>query len=394
MLLKYLIAAAAAADLVVSQRVEGQVGAANETTPTARECDSNGCRTIHYVDVGKANHNFYPNSINAREGDIVSFQFYPANHSVIRAAYGYPCVPYEYLEYGEEGFYSGFFPILGVQDSPPVWNLTINSTEPIFYYCGAPDSCTGYGMLGAINANGSTPVSSQITLARQADYMLIPGEPFPTEEELLSMSKLAQVATTVATTITASPTRGSAAQSSNAGGGSPGNNDHQSSLSTGAIAGIAVAAGVVGIGGAALFFLLARTRSLKKRLDQQQQQQQPTTQPPGPGQAPFAGNDTSMYDSSGHMSVLPPYQGYGPHGQEVIKTHNGEYISVDRTGSPQLSPPMHPQQFPQYPPMNPRFTTYTTTSELGGNEASVVELAAPASEAAKSAEMTERSNRY
>ena len=213
-------------------------------------------------------------------------------------------------------------------------------------------------MLGAINANGSTPVSSQITLARQADYMLVPGEPFPTEEELLSMSKLAQVATTVATTITASPTRGSAAQSSNAGGGSLGNNDHQSSsLSTGAIAGIAVAAGVVGIGGAALFFLLARTRSLKKRLDQQQQQQQPTTQPPGPGQASFAGNHTSMYDSSGHMSVLPPYQGYGPHGQEVIKTHNGEYISVDRTGSPQLSPPMHPQQFPQYPSMNPRFTT-------------------------------------
>jgi hypothetical protein len=33
--------------------------------------------------------------------------FYPDGHSVIRAEFGYPCYPYELVDIGRQGFYSG-----------------------------------------------------------------------------------------------------------------------------------------------------------------------------------------------------------------------------------------------------------------------------------------------
>ena len=45
------------------------------------------------------------------------FQFYPTNHSVIKAAYGYPCIPYEDLGLSGDTFFSGFFPTLDISDS-------------------------------------------------------------------------------------------------------------------------------------------------------------------------------------------------------------------------------------------------------------------------------------
>lgn len=104
----------------------GPKGANNRTTPTEKD----GRKTIHYVTVGKLEHEFQvsrpldilwnrplladtpqPNSIVAAVGDIVSFQFYPLNHSVIQAKYGYPCVPIDAIDPGESMFYSEFFPV-------------------------------------------------------------------------------------------------------------------------------------------------------------------------------------------------------------------------------------------------------------------------------------------
>ena len=64
----------------------------------------------HTVSVAKGSFAYEPDSIQARPGDLVVFQFFPSNHSVIRAAYGYPCVPYEDVSGpGAVGFYSGHF---------------------------------------------------------------------------------------------------------------------------------------------------------------------------------------------------------------------------------------------------------------------------------------------
>jgi hypothetical protein len=43
---------------------------------------------------------------------------------------------------------------------PPKWNLTINDTSPIFFYCSAPGSCIDYQMVGAINPVSRLRLSS------------------------------------------------------------------------------------------------------------------------------------------------------------------------------------------------------------------------------------------
>lgn len=87
-----------------AQEVQGATEAINSTTPTSTQDEI----TIHTILVSNTTHYFTPNSINALPGDIVTFKFWPGNHSVIRAEYGYPCIPYEDLDGNESGgFYSG-----------------------------------------------------------------------------------------------------------------------------------------------------------------------------------------------------------------------------------------------------------------------------------------------
>lgn len=94
----------ALSSIALGDDVQGATVAINDTTPTAEE----GEITVHYVNVSSRTHYFTPNSINALPGDIVNFRFWPGDHSVIRADYGYPCIPYEDLDGNEgEGFYSG-----------------------------------------------------------------------------------------------------------------------------------------------------------------------------------------------------------------------------------------------------------------------------------------------
>jgi plastocyanin len=95
---------AAFATFARAQEVQGATEAINSTTPTSTQDEI----TIHTILVSNTTHYFTPNSINALPGDIVTFKFWPGNHSVIRAEYGYPCIPYEDLDGNENGgFYSG-----------------------------------------------------------------------------------------------------------------------------------------------------------------------------------------------------------------------------------------------------------------------------------------------
>ncbi len=72
---------------------------------------------IHTVAVGSNGFSYNPNTTYANPGDIVVFEFFPTNHSVIRAEYTdssncgaggcNPCVPYELNNPGKAGFHSG-----------------------------------------------------------------------------------------------------------------------------------------------------------------------------------------------------------------------------------------------------------------------------------------------
>ena len=62
---------------------------------------------VHLVTAGKGGWQFEPAELaNVSIGDIITFEFYPPDHSVARADYGSACVPYEYTGKDRTGFWS------------------------------------------------------------------------------------------------------------------------------------------------------------------------------------------------------------------------------------------------------------------------------------------------
>ncbi|KAK8095761.1 hypothetical protein PG999_013783 [Apiospora kogelbergensis] len=136
---------------------------------------------IHTISVGAAGFSFRPDSVTANVGDIVRFNFYPTNHSVARAEFRYPCIPYETVEIGRRGFYSDLVPVQAILNEPPHFDVKINDTEPIFFYCTVPGSCLQNSMVGVINPNGTFTLDIQKQYVQNSTFEFAPGQPFPTE---------------------------------------------------------------------------------------------------------------------------------------------------------------------------------------------------------------------
>lgn len=105
--------------LLVSLTLATLGSAANTPDPTATKttasvsASTSAVIATHTVQVGPKTdpHQYVPHSITANPGDIVVFEFYPTNHSVVKADYLAPCVP------ASEGlFYSGAFDTFNEQD--------------------------------------------------------------------------------------------------------------------------------------------------------------------------------------------------------------------------------------------------------------------------------------
>jgi hypothetical protein len=194
-------------------------------------------------------------------------------------------------------------------------------------------------MVGGINLNASTPLSNQIGLAREADYMLLPGEPFPNEQQQASMASLAATATTATFTVTSTPAESSGAYGGGYDNGQNNGHDHYNEggagLSSGAIAGIAVGSAVGALAVVGLIWLLLRTRKLKKRLDQQQQQQQ--NQPPMGPQSPMYGQGGYPPNQNRQMSGLPPYQSHTV-GADMYKPPDSDGYAASDVPSRGMSP--------------------------------------------------------
>ncbi|KAH8831504.1 Cupredoxin [Flagelloscypha sp. PMI_526] len=97
-------------------------------------------------------------NITASIGDTVTFEFHPKNHTVTQSSFSAPCVPLE-VSTGTPGFKSGFKPVADGETNFPTFQITINDTAPIWFYCGQtqPVSHCGSGMVGSINAVESGP---------------------------------------------------------------------------------------------------------------------------------------------------------------------------------------------------------------------------------------------
>lgn len=83
------------------------------TTTSKPERPSSATRTssitgiaTHTIQVGPKTdpHQFVPSEITANVGDLVVFEFYPTNHSAVKADFDAPCVPAS-----KDLFWSGIF---------------------------------------------------------------------------------------------------------------------------------------------------------------------------------------------------------------------------------------------------------------------------------------------
>ncbi|TIA06834.1 hypothetical protein D6C80_10134 [Aureobasidium pullulans] len=101
----------------------------------------------HSIDVGEDGLVFSPNSTTAAVGDTVTFHFYPRAHGVARSSYSSPCAAMD------NGFNSGFVKVAS-GESNTTFTITVNNTDPIWYYCPQGDHCQA-GMVGVINPPSS-----------------------------------------------------------------------------------------------------------------------------------------------------------------------------------------------------------------------------------------------
>jgi plastocyanin len=93
---------------------------------------------VFTVMVGNGNLTYIPKNFIASVGDTVSFVWTAGNHTVTQSTKADLCTK------KADAFASG-------NHAPPfTWNITINSTDPLWYYCGVPTHCQK-GMYAAIN---------------------------------------------------------------------------------------------------------------------------------------------------------------------------------------------------------------------------------------------------
>lgn len=82
------------------------VSAQSSTQSHTTSSTSSSASATHTVKVGPREnpHQYVPHNVSANVGDVILFEFYPTNHSVVKADYMARCIPAE-----GEIFYSGQF---------------------------------------------------------------------------------------------------------------------------------------------------------------------------------------------------------------------------------------------------------------------------------------------
>lgn len=130
-------------------------------TPAAATSPSSS-GTIHKVTVGANNQlAFSPNSFTAAIGDSIEFHFFPPAHSVVRSSFTQPCAPVN-----ASAFFSG--PTTTTSgENKNVFTVKVNTTDPIWFYCGFPGHCQA-GMAGVVNPPAGETIAQYISAAANA----------------------------------------------------------------------------------------------------------------------------------------------------------------------------------------------------------------------------------
>jgi len=102
--------------------------------------------TLHVAVGPNGNLVYDPPFVTAAVGDIVSFTFNPKNHTVTQSNFDTPCT----LNGGSN---SGFKPVAPGTTDLPTFEVTVQDTKPLWFYCQQtlPRPHCGAGMVFAIN---------------------------------------------------------------------------------------------------------------------------------------------------------------------------------------------------------------------------------------------------
>ncbi|PSR77107.1 hypothetical protein BD289DRAFT_347284, partial [Coniella lustricola] len=114
---------------------------------------------------------FDPPSVNASVGDILEFHFLPHNHSVVMGDLTSPCQPAT-----SGGFYSGFLTALDGENAQ-VFQVTVNDTNPMVYYCSQNASNHNHcqdGMVGFVNQPDATIMAAYNASATNSSINISP----------------------------------------------------------------------------------------------------------------------------------------------------------------------------------------------------------------------------
>jgi len=149
-----MIAVKTVAAVLAAAGIASALPAASSTTPQAPSTTVALTGVTHSVTAGLAGLHFDPENVVAAVGDVVEWLYLPKNHSVAQSSFQLPCKPLN----GDQGFFSGFqFPTKSGLN-PQVFQIVIEDTLPIWYYCAQTDGnhCQN-GMSGVINQNFDSP---------------------------------------------------------------------------------------------------------------------------------------------------------------------------------------------------------------------------------------------
>ncbi|KAJ4188947.1 hypothetical protein NW755_006448 [Fusarium falciforme] len=163
----------------------------------------------HRVEVGKGGLKYTPDTISAAKGDIIEFHF-DSMHTVVAGDFDKPCTPAT-----SGGFYSGDLPASGNS----FFSITVNNTDPIFFYCVIEGHCQA-GMAGVIN-QGSDTLKEYQSAAANTDKSTSPKAAFGGTVSSKSITESTSTTTTTASesssTVSASITTTTASESPSTG---------------------------------------------------------------------------------------------------------------------------------------------------------------------------------
>ncbi|KAF2673389.1 Cupredoxin [Microthyrium microscopicum] len=130
-----------------------------------------GSQPVWVVKVGSANNDlvFSPNTLTAKPGDFVQFQFYSRNHSVASSTFETPCQPE--VNTAGRAFFSGFMPTEA--QGQITYTVPVRDTQPMWFYCPQGRHCQD-GMVGVINPPTGQTVDTYKAAAAKAANNVVP----------------------------------------------------------------------------------------------------------------------------------------------------------------------------------------------------------------------------